>query len=562
MTSYNKYIDEWIYLINGNHIEHCKEQEQLLNNNIIPVLDRKDVIVDSERIERGLSLMKYFPFELLPWELFQFAIIAGVFIERDGEQDIYFNEIRDIMGRGSGKNGFIDFLALYFISPLHGVPGYNVDLIANGEDQALTSIQDLYNIVKDPEPRFARVINANFRATKEKTIGLKMRAEFRLNTTSTKNKDSKRTGCVIFDEKHQYTDTRNMNTLTSGLGKMKWCRTITITTDGHERGGVLDIEKQQNEEILREYNPRNRVFVNWFKIEAEDEWNNIDKIVKANPSIFYPSFASMKQRIQAEIDNMPQTPEYYPEFLAKRCNFPVSDPQKAVAEWRDIEECCKDAPFEIEDGMTCIGGCDYTKTNDFVGCVLVFRKGNDYHIKHHSFICSASKDLPNIHAPIHEWEKQGLCTIVQDVEVPADLVAAWFMEAAEKYFISMIGIDNFRFSLLSKAFKQYGYECLTKDKDKKNIWLTRRSDIIKAAPIVNSLFVNHRISGFDRMMCWYTNNAKVILGNDGNMTYGKIDPRLRKTDGFMALVHAMCCVDYLPDVNDLPDIDLGAFVYK
>ena len=46
------------------------------------------------------------------------------------------------------------------------------------------------------------------------------------------------------------------------------------------------------------------------------------------------------------------------------------------------------------------------------------------------------------------------------------------------------------------------------------------------------------------------------------MTYGKIDPRLRKTDGFMALVHAMCCVDYLPDVNDLPDIDLGAFVYK
>ena len=559
---YNKYIDEWIYLINGNHIEHCKDQELLLDNNIIPVLERKDVTVDSERIERGLSLMKYFPFELLPWELFQFAVIAGVFIEEDGEQDIYFNEIRDILGRGSGKNGFIDFLAFYFISPLHGVHGYNVDLIANGEDQAATSIQDVYNIVNDPEPKNARAIKANFRATKEKITGLKMNAEFRLNTTSTKNKDSKRTGCVIFDEKHQYTDTRNANTLTSGLGKMKWGRIITITTDGHERGGVLDTEKRQNEEILREYNPANRVMVNWFRIEDEKEWNQIDKVVKANPSIVYPSFRSIKKRIESEIQNMSNTPEYYPEFLAKRCNFPVSDPEKAVAEWSDIEACCREPDFEIEDGMTCIGGLDYSKTNDFIGCILVFRKGDQFHVIHHSFICKASKDLPSIKAPVMEWAKQGICTIVDDVEVPADMVASWFIQYVGKYYIRMIGIDSFRFSLLSNAFKQYGFECLTKDKDKKNMWLTRRSDIIKAAPIINSLFINRRISGFDRMMCWYVNNAKQIIESNGNITYGKIEPKLRKTDGFMAFVHAMCCVEYLPDGADLPDIELGAFVYS
>ena len=62
------------------------------------------------------------------------------------------------------------------------------------------------------------------------------------------------------------------------------------------------------------------------------------------------------------------------------------------------------------------------------------------------------------------------------------------------------------------------------------------------------------------MMCWYTNNSKTINTN-GNITYGKIEPKLRKTDGFMALVHAMCCVDYLPEVTDLPDIQLGTFVF-
>ena len=64
--SYEPNIDEWIYLIKGNHIEHCKEQELLLDNNIIPVLERKDVFVDADRIARGLSLQKYFPYELLP----------------------------------------------------------------------------------------------------------------------------------------------------------------------------------------------------------------------------------------------------------------------------------------------------------------------------------------------------------------------------------------------------------------------------------------------------------------------------------------------------------------
>ena len=127
MTIYEPNIDEWIYLIKGNHIEHCKEQELAIDNNIIPVLERKDVFVDADRIAKGLSLQKYFPYQLLPWEKYQFAIIAGVFLQQPGmEDDIYFHEIRDIIGRGAGKNGFIAFLAFYFISPYHGVKNYNV----------------------------------------------------------------------------------------------------------------------------------------------------------------------------------------------------------------------------------------------------------------------------------------------------------------------------------------------------------------------------------------------------------------------------------------------------
>ncbi len=561
MTIYEPNIDEWIYLIKGNHIEHCKEQELAIDNNIIPVLERSDVFVDADRIAKGLSLQKYFPYQLLPWEKYQFAIIVGVFLRQPGmDDDIYFHGIRDIIGRGAGKNGFIDFLAFYFISPYHGVKGYNVDLIANGEEQAATSIVDVGDLIRYPvDPKYEKALNANFKAYGEKVIGKKMNAVFRLNTSSTKNKDSKRTGCVIYDEKHQYVDTRNMNTLQSGLGKMKWSREITITTDGHIRGGVLDDEKEQNSVILREYNPDNRIFVNWFRIEEEDEWKDINKIVKANPSLVDPSFSTLRQRIQQEIKEMPFKPEYFPEFLAKRCNYPISDPQMAVAEWEDIIECTKKPLFELTVGMNCVGGVDYTKTNDFCGCILTFRKGKEYVNLHHTFICAKSKDLPGIHAPIRKWVKEGICTIVDDVEISPDIPVQWFAKQAKKYNIMMIGIDNYRYTWLNKAFKKIGFDAF--DKENKKIYLVRPSDITKASPIISSAFLRHAISGWDRMMCWYTNNSKKILDRKGNTSYGKIEPKTRKTDGFMAWVASMCCIDVLPEITDFPNINLNVTTY-
>lgn len=561
-TSYEPNIDEWIYLITGNHIEHCKEQELAIKNNIIPVLERKDVYIDADRIRKGLSLQKYFPFDLLPWEKYQFAIMFGVFLRQPDapQDDIYFHVIRDIIGRGAGKNGFIDFCALYMISPYHGIRGYNVDLIANGEEQAGTSIKDVSALVTDPEiPAHKKVLAANFKGMSEKVIGKKMNAEFRMNTTSTKNKDSKRTGCVIYDEKHQYVDTRNMNTLKSGTGKMPWWREITITTDGHVRGGVLDDEKQQNEVILAEYNPRNRTFVNWFRIEDESEWNQIDKLVKANPSLADPSFWSLRSTIEQEIEDMPFKPEYYPEYLAKRCNFPISDPQSAVAEWEDITACDRPMDFEPLQGMPCVGGVDYTKTNDFCGCYLLFRKNGKITGFHHTFICKKSKDLPNIHAPIDKWVKDGICTIVNDVEVPPDLPAKWFSDYAMKYQIMMIGIDNYRYTWLNAAFRKIGFDAF--DKDNKRVTLVRPSDIAKTSALINSAFLNHTISGWDRMLCWYTNNTKKIIDSKGNTSYGKIEPKLRKTDGFMAFVNAMCCLDNLPESGDMPDIDMSVVTF-
>jgi len=550
LRNYSPYIDPYIQKIKSNEVEHCIEQEQMIDNIVIPMLERDDVYVDNDKIEKGLSLQKYFPYKLIEWEVFLFALIAGVFFE-DG--DIVFSDIRIMVGRGSGKNGFISFLCFYFMSPYHGIRGYNIDILANAEKQAMTSFKDVYEIIKNPiKSEYEKSLKSNYYATKEEIKGIKTNSILRFNTSSKHGKDSKRTGCIIFDEKHEYTDSTNMNTLQSGLGKVGHERIITITTDGHIRGAVLDQEKDQNREILKEYNPLNRTLVFWCRIEAEDEWNQMDKLVKAIPSL--NDFPSLKRIIEKEIIDMPYKQEYFQEFMAKRCNYPIGNKEVEVATWEDILATNQEMPDL--SGKNCIGGVDYAKTNDFVTVGLTFRHNGKYCHIHHTYICSRSRDLGGIKAPLKEWEALGHVTFIDDVEIPPEIPVGWFEKMGQIYNILKIAIDNFRYSLLNSAFKKIGFDAF----EKKNIKLVRPSDIMKAAPIINSAFLKHLIVlGDVPIMRWYINNTKKIE-KDGNITYGKIEPNYRKTDGFMGFVNTMTLVDEIPeDINY--NIDFGVYTY-
>ncbi|MPQ45146.1 terminase large subunit, partial [Clostridium tarantellae] len=62
----------------------------------------------------------------------------------------------------------------------------------------------------------------------------------------------------------------------------------------------------------------------------------------------------------------------------------------------------------------------------------------------------------------------------------------------------------------------------------------------KLAPLIEQLFADENIIyGDDKMMRWYTNNVYVDTDAKGNKCYKKIEPILRKTDGFFAFIHAL-----------------------
>lgn len=552
-----KRIFDYIDMVKTGKVNVCQDQLDMIDNVVLPVLNREDVFVDEEQIEKGLSLQKYFPYKLIEWEIFLFALIAGVYIEDDETREIFFNEIDIYLGRGSGKNGFITFLCFYFLSPYHGVLHYNIDILANSEDQAKTSFDDLFEIIREPEDKYAKAISQNYYATKTIIKGLKTKSTLKYNSSSKRGKDSKRSGCVILDERHEYEDSKITDTLTSGLGKTPNARVITLTTDGNIRGADLDHMKEKDHDILKQYDPENRTLPFYCHIEAEEEWNNPDAWEKAIPSINHPSFKSLKKRIISEVKNMRYTPEYYATFLTKRMNFPIGDAEIEVASWEDITACNKEFSKDDLLYIPCVGAVDFAKTNDFVAVGLLFKYQGKYYLLHHTFVCKKSSDLRAIKAPIDQWAKDGYVTFVDDVEIPAEMVAGWFEDRlAEGFCIEKIAIDNFRFSILNYAFKKIGFDAY----ERKNIKLVRPSDIMKAAPLINSVFLNHSLLwGIAPIMCWYTNNTKVIHSN-GNMTYGKINEKLRKTDGFMMLAAAFTIVDELEDVYSAAGNDFDIMV--
>lgn len=385
-----------------------------------------------------------------------------------------------------------------------------------------------------------------FKWTKEVITNIKTGSEFAFNTSNPKTKDGFRPGKVDFDEYHAYENMRLVDVAVTGLGKVPFPRRTIVTTDGDVRDGPLDTMLDKSRRILSGELPDNGMIPFICRIKNKDDIKNPENWPMANPS--YPYFDNLQEEMKLEYDDYVIDPLGNASFATKRCNCPGGAIREdVVTDWKNIKATNIIIP-EFEHGTNAVGGLDYASTEDFVSAaILVIQDGIDY-VHQHTWICEASKDLPRIKAPLREWERRGLCEFVKGPEISPDLPAQWFDSMNERFNILKIGIDKYRYTLMSKALAEYGFLA---DKDGK-IKIVRPSDEMQLIPTLTSLFNNNRIAvGDDPLMRWCINNSKRVTSSAGNMTYGKIEPKSRKTDAFKALVAAEICRDELIAMNEI-----------
>lgn len=536
--NYNKYIKEYLDIIDNEVFPMCKEQK-LLSKFIKNIFDNEKLIIDEEKVEKYFSYQKYFPFNLFPWEKFLFVLHNCVFKENGLPR---FADLFILVGRGSGKNAYLAYEDFCLITPTHGIKNYDIDISANSEDQAKTTFNDIYNILEDP--KYTKKMKRNFYWNKEEIINLKTKSKIKFRTNNPKGKDGLRSGKVDFDEIHAYQNWANINVFTTGLGKKDNPRRTYITTNGDVRDGPLDNLLEKAIMILKGEVEDNGFLPFICKLDEEKEVDNPDNWAKANPSL--PYRPSLMEQIKKEYADYKINPYVNNAFLTKRMNIPKGSKDIEVTSWENILSTNKDIP-NLE-GASCTIGIDYTKVNDMMSVGLLFLKGGIYYWVSHSWFCTNSRDKDRIKAPLEEWSEQGLLTIVDDIEINPDMATEWIQEQLIKYNFVKLGVDNFRLALLSKSMKNIGIDATNKEQVK----IIRPSDIMKIVPVIDSLFNNHQIVwGDNPLMRWFTNNTKLTDKNLGNYVYDKIEPKSRKTDGFMAFVHAMIAAqDVLEDEDN------------
>lgn len=537
MMTYNKYIQEYLDIIDNEVFPMCKEQK-LLSKFIKRIFDTENLIIDEDKIEKYFSYQKYFPFNLFPWEKFLFILHNCIFKENGLPR---FADLFILVGRGSGKNAFLAFEDFCLITPTHGIKNYDIDISANSEDQAKTTFNDIYNILEDPKHR--KKMKKHFYWNKEEIINLRTKSKIKFRTNNPKGKDGLRSGKVDFDEIHAYQNWENINVFTTGLGKKDHPRRTYITTNGDVRDGPLDNLLEKSMLILNGESEDNGFLPFICKLDNEDEVHDPDNWAKANPSL--PYRPSLMEQMKKEYADYKINPYVNNAFMTKRMNIPKGSKDIEITSWENILKTNREIPDL--DGASCTIGIDYTKVNDMMTVGLLFLKGGIYYWISHSWFCTNSRDKDRIKAPLDVWADKGLLSIVDDIEINPDVVCEWIQEQLCKYNFVKLGVDNFRLALLSKSLKNVNIEVA----DKEQVKIVRPSDIMKIVPVIDSLFNNHQIVwGDNPLMRWFTNNTKLVDKNLGNYVYDKIEPKSRKTDGFMAFVHAMIAAQEVLEDED------------
>jgi len=533
----NKYVSEYIELYETGKIQLNKERIMLLEYLQEHILSRDDLYFDEQLIENFVKFAEKWYFPLQPFQKF---IAAFVFLFHKEDNSVFYEQFLIMMARGGGKNGFISALSHFFISPLHGIPRYNISIVANSELQAKTSFKEIYDVIESN-----KVLEDLFYRTKVEITGNDTKSILQYHTSNAGSKDGLRDGCVIYDEIHRYENSDVVNVFSSGLGKVENPREFFIGTDGFVREGFLDKMKERALNILKGKDLDDPLFPFICKIDDPIEVDNPELWEKANPMFSKPQSIYAKRlfkKVLAQFKQLVNNPSNREEFMTKRMNLPEVDLNKTVASWEDIMR----TGYE-EDGetlrlvpdlqhRTAVGGLDFASIKDFASVGLLFKVGEDYIWKSHSFVRKGFLDKVTLKVPIFEWEEKGLLTIVDEPVINIKHIVDWFVEMREIYGVNTIVADTFRLDLVKTALEAEGFILL----------YIRNPKAIHSllAPRVETLFANnHIIFGDNPLMRWFTNNVYVHIKKDGNKEYLKKDEFKRKTDGFQAFIHALWQAD-------------------
>lgn len=551
-------VEEYLQLVESDRPRACPEQHALVAY-IRKIFREEALIVEEARLQKYLGLEKYFPFGLYPWEKFLTALWLCVYKAPGLPR---WKTLFCLVGRGAGKDGYIAYAAFCCASPYNPVPGYDVDICANDEEQATRPVKDVIDVLEAPE-RMAK-LKKFFYHTKELVQGRKNRGVVKGRTNNPKHRDGMRSGMIVFNEIHAYQNYDNIKVFRTGLGKKDEPREGCFSSNGEISDGPLDDMLERGRRILFQGEDDKGFLPFICCLSEESQVHDEANWYMANPSLQYRP--TLLQEIQDEYAEWKERPEEHGDFLTKRMGLRKNFREIAVTDYEKIRTTNRELPDL--SGWSCTVGIDFAELSDFASVNAHFRKGEQRFDINRTWICLKSKTLPRVRAPYPDWAKlqnpdgSPIVTLVDDVSIHPRLLCEHIRALCLRYNVRMVAMDSFRWTVMSEALREVGFDAA----DRERVKLVRPSDVMKTDLTIQQCFDRGFFTwGNNPCLRWAVNNTKRIRrgkseGTDtGNFYYGKIDAKARKTDPFMALVASMTIESVLGTGEPLALPPVGAF---
>lgn len=511
----------------------CEEQHALAAY-VRRVFAQEDIYVDREQLGHYLGLVKYFPYgRLFPWEEFLLTLWDCTY-KADGTPR--WKTLLCMVGRGAGKDGFIAFDSACSISPYNPVGHYNVDICANNEEQAVTPVKDLAEVLETP--KWEAKLRRHYYHTKELIQGRKNKGVMKGRTNNPKGRDGMRSGKVVFNEVHAFENYANIKVFITGQGKVAQPRVGIFTSNGEVNDGPLDDYLARGRRILFEGEEDHGFLPFICCLKNRDQVHDPENWYMANPSLAF--LPHLRQEIEDEYREWLEHPEQNGDFLTKRMGLRAGFQEISVTDYERVKATNRALP-DLR-GWSCVVGLDYAELSDWAAINLHFRRGAERYDINHAWICAQSKTLPRVKAPWRAWAERQIVTVVEDVSISPELLAGYIQRMALRYNVRGLAMDHYRWTLVSEAMKRIGFDAA----DKSWVKLVRPSDIMQIEPVIQECFDRNLFCwGDNPCLRWAVNNTKRVrssrkMGVDtGNFIYAKIEAKSRKTDPFMALAASM-----------------------
>ena len=528
------FFDEYVDLYERGIIPFNKERIQLVNYLKKEILIRDDIYFDEEMTNK---YVRYTEKNFFPLAKYQKFITPFMFLYQIEDDEVFFDETLITIARGGGKNGFMSSRDSFFISPLYDVRNYDVTITANSEKQGKVSFKEVHEMVQ--RNRLEQQFYLTLTAIKNTVTN----SVFSYRTNNVKTMDSARDGCLEFDEIHQFESSKPVDIQRSGLGKIEHNRTFYNGTNGYVREGFYDKIIERAEKIFSGESKNDRLFPFICKLDNIDEMSNPEAWSKANPMFEEetPYAKRLYSTVMKEYLKLEEEPSGRQEFVIKRMNFTEGDDEKDITTTEKL--MATNQPFNNLQGKSAVAGFDYASIRDFASVGLLFKDEDKYIWIQHSFVRKKFLDTFKLKAPIQEWERKGLLTIVDEPSIDPQHLIDWLNDKRKDNSIELVCADGYRMDLLKPLLEKNGYEY----EFIRNI----RGVQSKVAPIVEDGFANERfIFGDDPSMRWYVNNSFIKEDKQGNKTFLKKEPVRRKTDGFHAFLAALYKREEIPEDFD------------